>query len=406
MTSSDGSRIRAIVAVVVLLAAGVLGGHLIWSSTTVKTRPTRSASLFGPAQGRGFSGSCSGSGCSFSFNGGSFANGGSLPNGAGAGAGNSSSGSSSGPVASSITNKVDPGIVDINTNLGYEDGEAAGTGMVITPSGEVFTNNHVIVGATKITATDLGNGKTYNVRVVGYDHGHDIAVLQLENASGLKTVSLADSSSVTSGESVVTIGNAGGSGGTPAAAAGQVTGLNQSITAGDELSGTEEHLSGLIELDGDLQPGDSGGPLVNSAGEVVGMDTAASSTFEFESASGDGFAIPINEVEKIAGEIRSGTQTGTIHIGATPFLGVEIASTSSATGAELAKVIPGTPASSSSLATGDVITALGGSAVSSPSDLSDLVLSHHPGDRVQITWKTPSGSTRTAAITLSSGPPQ
>jgi S1-C subfamily serine protease len=278
--------------------------------------------------------------------------------------------------------------------------------MVITPSGEVFTNNHVIVGATKITATDLGNGKTYNVRVVGYDHGHDIAVLQLENASGLKTVSLADSSSVTSGESVVTIGNAGGSGGTPAAAAGQVTGLNQSITAGDELSGTEEHLSGLIELDGDLQPGDSGGPLVNSAGEVVGMDTAASSTFEFESASGDGFAIPINEVEKIAGEIRSGTQTGTIHIGATPFLGVEIASTSSATGAELAKVIPGTPASSSSLATGDVITALGGSAVSSPSDLSDLVLSHHPGDRVQITWKTPSGSTRTAAITLSSGPPQ
>jgi S1-C subfamily serine protease len=136
------------------------------------------------------------------------------------------------------------------------------------------------------------------------------------------------------------------------------------------------------------------------------MDTAASSTFEFESASGDGFAIPINEVEKIAGEIRSGTQTGTIHIGATPFLGVEIASTSSATGAELAKVIPGTPASSSSLATGDVITALGGSAVSSPSDLSDLVLSHHPGDRVQITWKTPSGSTQTAAITLSSGPPQ
>jgi S1-C subfamily serine protease len=406
MTSSDGSRIRAVVAVVVLLAAGVLGGHFIWGGTTTKTQPTRSR-VFGPAQGRGFSGSCGSNGCSFSFNGGSSGNG-SFGNGGtfGGGSGNSSSGSSSGPVASSITNKVDPGIVDINTNLGYEDGEAAGTGMVITSSGEVFTNNHVITGATKITATDLGNGNTYTARVVGYDHGHDIAVLQLENASGLKTVSLANSSSLTNGEHVVTIGNAGGTGGTPSAAGGQVTGLNRSITAGDELSGTEEHLSGLIELDGDLQPGDSGGPLVNSAGDVVGMDTAASSTFEFESASGDGFAIPINEVKQIASEILSGTSTGTIHIGATPFLGVEINSTSSASGAEVAEVIPGTPASRSPLADGDVITSFGGSSVSSPSDLSDLVLSHHPGDSVQITWKTSSGSTQTATITLSSGPPQ
>jgi S1-C subfamily serine protease len=385
MTSSDGSRIRAVVAVVVLLAAGVLGGHFIWGGTTTKTQPTRSR-VFGPAQGRGFSGSCGSNGCSFSFNGGSSGNG-SFGNGGtfGSGSGNSSSGSSSGPVASSITNKVDPGIVDINTNLGYEDGEAAGTGMVITSSGEVFT---------------------YTARVVGYDHGHDIAVLQLENASGLKTVSLANSSSLTNGEHVVTIGNAGGTGGTPSAAGGQVTGLNRSITAGDELSGTEEHLSGLIELDGDLQPGDSGGPLVNSAGDVVGMDTAASSTFEFESASGDGFAIPINEVKQIASEILSGTSTGTIHIGATPFLGVEINSTSSASGAEVAEVIPGTPASRSPLADGDVITSFGGSSVSSPSDLSDLVLSHHPGDSVQITWKTSSGSTQTATITLSSGPPQ
>ncbi|MGD0981523.1 MAG: trypsin-like peptidase domain-containing protein [Solirubrobacteraceae bacterium] len=396
MTPSDGSRIRPIAAVVVLLAAGVLGGHLIWSSTTVKTRPTRSASLFGPAQGRGFSGSCAGNGCSFSFNGGSFGN----------GAGNSASGSNSGNVASSITNKVDPGIVDINTNLGYDDGEAAGTGMVITASGEVFTNNHVIVGATKITATDLGNGNTYTARVVGYDHGHDIAVLQLENASGLKTVSLGNSSSLTTGQNIATIGNAGGTGGTPSAASGQVTALNQSITAGDELDGSQEHLSGLIELDGDLQPGDSGGPLVNNAGDVVGMDTAASSTFEFESSSGNGFAIPIREVEKIANEILKGTTIGTIHIGATPFLGVKINTTSSTSGADVAVVIPGTPAASTSLAQGDVITALGGTSVSSPSGLTGLVLTHHPGDSVQITWKTPSGATRTGTLKLASGPPQ
>jgi S1-C subfamily serine protease len=301
---------------------------------------------------------------------------------------------------------VDPGIVDINTDLGYQDGEAAGTGMVITSSGEVFTNNHVIVGATKITATDLGNGNTYTARVVGYDRGHDIAVLQLEGASGLKTVSLGDSSSVATGAHITTIGNAGGTGGTPAAAGGQVTAVNQSITAGDDLDGSQEHLSGLIELAGDLQPGDSGGPLVNSSGDVVGMDTAASSTFEFQSSSGQGFAIPISKVETIAREILNGTTTGMIHIGATPFLGVKINSTSSASGAAVADVISGTPAASTTLADGDVITALDGSSVGSPTDLSNLVLSHHPGDSVRITWKTAAGSTHTAAVTLASGPPQ
>jgi S1-C subfamily serine protease len=400
MTSSDGSRIRPIAAVVVLLAAGLLSGHFLWTSTA-KTTPAAKrqsgAARFPSGSGRGFSGSCtSGGGCSFNFNGGSFANGG----------GNNSAAPGGGAVPSSITNKVDPGIVDINTDLGYQDGEAAGTGMVITSSGEVFTNNHVIVGATKITATDLGNGNTYTARVVGYDRGHDIAVLQLEGASGLKTVSLGDSSSVATGAHITTIGNAGGTGGTPAAAGGQVTAVNQSITAGDDLDGSQEHLSGLIELAGDLQPGDSGGPLVNSSGDVVGMDTAASSTFEFQSSSGQGFAIPISKVETIAHEILNGTTTGMIHIGATPFLGVKINSTSSASGAAVADVISGTPAASTTLADGDVITALDGSSVGSPTDLSNLVLSHHPGDSVRITWKTAAGSTHTAAVTLASGPPQ
>lgn len=377
------------------ITAGVFSGHFLWTATAKKS-PTVKRRL-APAQfpsgaGNGFTGGCNSAGCSFHFNGGAPASG--------------SPATSSGIVPSSITNKVDPGIVDINTNLGYQDSEAAGTGMVITSSGEVFTNNHVIVGATKITATDLGNGNTYVAHVVGYDHGHDIAVLQLENASNLDTVALADSSAVTNGERIATIGNAGGTGGTPTAATGQVNGLNRSITAGDELDGSEEQLSGLIELDGDLQPGDSGGPLVNGAGEVIGMDTAASSTFEFESSSGNGFAIPINEVERIAKKILGGTTTATIHIGATPFLGVSINSTSSASGADVANVITGTPAANSPLAIGDVITALDGSTVKTPSDLTDLILRHHPGDSVQITWTTRSGSTHKASVTLASGPPQ
>src|SRR4029077_1837645 len=97
------------------------------------------------------------------------------------------------------------------------------------------TNNHVISGATKITATDVGNGQTYTARVVGYAYGHDIAVLQLEGASGLQTVSFGDAGALKVGQSVATIGNAGGAGGTPSATGGQVVALGQSITAGDEL---------------------------------------------------------------------------------------------------------------------------------------------------------------------------
>ena len=156
---------------------------------------------------------------------------------------------------------------------------------MLTSTGEILTNNHVIDGATSISVTDVGNGKTYKATVVGYDKSHDIAVLQLQGASGLKTAKIGDSSKATVGESVVAIGNAGGTGGTPSAAGGSIVALNQQITASDELGGASEQLTGLIEVNADVQPGDSGGSLVDSAGQVIGIDTAASG------ANGDPFAL-------------------------------------------------------------------------------------------------------------------
>ena len=132
-----------------------------------------------------------------------------------------------------IPSKVDPGLVDIVTNLGYQNGQAAGTGMVLTSSGEVLTNNHVIRGATQIKATDVGNGRTYTAKVVGYDETDDVAVLQLQGASGLPTVT-PSSASVGVGDKVVALGNAEGKGGTPSKAVGKVTGLGRTITASDE----------------------------------------------------------------------------------------------------------------------------------------------------------------------------
>ena len=227
-----------------------------------------------------------------------------------------------------IASKVDPGLVDINTTLGYQGDEAAGTGIVLSSNGVILTNNHVIDGATSISVTDVGNKQTYTASVVGYDRTKDIAVLQLHNASGLQTATLGNSSNASVGEDVVGIGNAGGTGGTPSAAGGTVTALNQSITASDEGDGTSEQLSGLIETNADIQPGDSGGSLVDTSGDVLGIDTAASAGFSFQSndqSSGNqGYAIPIDTALSIARAIEAGSSSSTVHIGETAFLGVEI----------------------------------------------------------------------------------
>jgi S1-C subfamily serine protease len=318
---------------------------------------------------------------------------------------------------SSIAAKVDPGLVDIDTTLGYDDEEAAGTGIVLTSNGEILTNNHVIDGATTISVTDVGNGKTYSASVVGYDTTKDVAVLQLHGASGLQTASIDTSTSTVSvGETVVGIGNAGGTGGTPSAAGGTVTALDQAITASDEGDGTSEQLTGLIETNADIQAGDSGGSLVNSAGQVIGMDTAASSGFSFQSAgesSGyQGYAIPIGEAFTLAKEIEAGDSSSTVHIGTTAFLGVEIDAAGDGYGSALssaatvAEVITDSPAQEAGLAAGDVITSVNGDAVASAQALTSLLGPHKPGDKVTIGWTDASGLAHTGTATLSSGPPQ
>src|SRR5882672_11853813 len=239
--------------------------------------------------------------------------------------------------ASQIAQRVDPALVDVVSTLGNQGASAAGTGIVLTSNGTVLTNNHVIRGATSIKVTDVGNGRTYTAKVVGYDASKDVAVIQLQNASGLTTANLGDSSSVQAGDAVTALGNAGGKGGTPSVATGAITALNQSITASDEGSGANsEQLTGLIETNADIQPGDSGGALVNSYGQVIGMNTAASSGTQFQSESGQpaaqAYAIPIDNAETIAKQVDAGQGSSTVHIGATAFLGVETDGSNSGSG--------------------------------------------------------------------------
>jgi S1-C subfamily serine protease len=332
---------------------------------------------------------------------------------------------------SAIAAKVDPGLVDVNTVLGYQSAEAAGTGIVLTSNGEILTNNHVVEGATSIKVTDIGNGKTYTASVVGYDRTQDIAVLQLQGASGLTTEALGDSAKVAVGDAVVGIGNAGGAGGTPSAASGTVTALNQSITASDGSSGSSEQLTGLIQVNANIQSGDSGGALVNSAGQVIGVDTAASQGYQFSGGGGfggqgtnpgtnpgagsgnQGYAIPINQAITLAHQIIAGTSSSTVHIGTTAFLGVGVndagqsqqgAPTGAASGAQIANTVPNGPAEAAGLQQGDVITAVNGQTIDSATALTNLMDTHHPGDKLSVTYTDTAGAQHTTTVTTIQGP--
>ena len=299
------------------------------------------------------------------------------------------------------------------STLRYQGGTAAGTGLVLTSTGEVLTNNHVIEGATSITVTDVGNGRTYRAAVVGYDSKDDIAVLQLQRASGLKTVTLGSSSTVKIGDKVVGIGN-GGRGGRPSAVAGAVTALGQTITASDEVSGTTEQLTGAIRTNANIQAGDSCGPLVNSHGQVSGIDTAASSHYQLPSGrtQTQSFAIAINKAVSIGRQIESGRSSATMHIGATAFLGVELSSglrgglpgSQAGSGVTIAGVTSGSPAARAGLQAGDEIVSVSSHAVTSSSGIQSAPEGYHPGDKISISWLDQAGQTNTAALVLAAGP--
>ena len=170
---------------------------------------------------------------------------------------------------------------------------------MLTGSGEILTNDHVINGAEGISATDVGNGQTYTAQVVGTDQLGDLAVLQLEGAAGLQPATLGDSNSIYSGEGVVAVGNALGTGGTPSYAGGTVTAVRRHIVEQDAADGWDVALDGVVETNAQVLPGDSGGPLVDSNGDVIGLDTAI-----LDSAPG-GFAIPIDEAQLVAQEIEN-----------------------------------------------------------------------------------------------------
>jgi S1-C subfamily serine protease len=277
--------------------------------------------------------------------------------------------------------------------------------MILTADGEVLTNNHVIEGATSITATSVTTGERYAVTVMGTDPTEDVALIKLTGAHGLTPITVGDASKVSIGDPVVAIGNAGGLGGTPAVATGYVTALQQSITASDASGANPQRLTGLIETDAAIRPGDSGGPLANTKAQVVGMDTAATINGGFGGATNRGYAIPIQRALSIAHEIEAGHGSATVHIGTRGMIGVQVSALSTGGGATVEAVTSGSPAQRAGIREGDTITEIDGHPVTTSDSLGTLIKAHAAGDQVTVSWTGSDGSQHSARVTLVAGPP-
>jgi S1-C subfamily serine protease len=326
----------------------------------------------------------------------------------GTGTGGGDTGANGSPGASADPNavaaKVTPGIVNINVTLG-SNGGAAGTGMVITSTGEVLTNNHVIDGETSMTVELPSSGKTYTAHVLGYDLTEDVALVQIDGGGTFQTVSIGNSSTVNIGDAVVALGNALGRNVAPTVTTGQVTNLNRTITASDQSGADVETVTGLIEVSAQIQPGDSGGPLTNSNGTVIGMDTAAQSSGQFsQQGSTIAYAIPISKAMSIVKQIQSGQSTDNVRVGSTRAL-LGVGGRTGQGGVQVAQVQSGSAAANAGITIGSIITALNGTAIDTNSALRHAIVQHNPGTSVSVTWTDTSGQSHTAQVTLGTGPP-
>jgi S1-C subfamily serine protease len=307
---------------------------------------------------------------------------------------------------SSIAAKLNPAIVDINTVIGSSS--AAGTGMIITSSGEVLTNHHVVVGSSSIKVTISGRSQPYTAHVIGVDASADIALIQIEGVSGLPTVKFGKSSGLSVGDSVVALGNALGAGGTPHVTQGTITALDQSITAG-EGGNQSEQLSGMIESDAVIYPGDSGGPLVNASGQVIGMITAGQPQGFRSSASDIGYAIPSDTALGVINRLRAHELSSDLVYTQVGYLGVSVQTLDASIAAQLglsltsgvlvSGVVAGSPADGAGLSRYSVITNIGGTNVDTTDTLGSAIKAHQPGDQVSLTWVAQDGS-HTSNVTL------
>ena len=295
-----------------------------------------------------------------------------------------------------IANKVSKSVVSIVTSTTTKNffgqdysSSAAGTGIIATADGYVLTNKHVINGANKVTVI-LDDGTTYeNVSVVAVDPLDDVAYLKINDVSDLTPATLGDSKTIQVGQQVIAIGNALGEY-QNTVTAGIISGTGRSVTASDGTGYNVETLTDMIQTDAAINSGNSGGPLVNAAGEVIGINTATSST-----AENMGFAIPISSVKGMLAQlIETGkaerSYLGVYTVQITPEIAKAYNLPVSAgeylySSASYSAIISDSPAAKAGLKDKDIVTAVNGVKIGTSGTLSDLIGEYKPGDTVQLT---------------------
>lgn len=306
----------------------------------------------------------------------------------------------------SLVNTVEKSIVSIDVKgQGTED---QGTGMIISASGYVVTNNHVIAAAAQggsITITQTGTTKAVPATLIGTNPIDDVALLRISQGSHWPHVIFGNSNKLQVGDAVVAIGNALGlAAGTPTVTSGIVSALGRTVSAA--TSNSSETLNNMIQTDAAINPGNSGGPLLDANGDVIGMDTAVAGTLpDGSSAQNIGFAIPVATIESDLARLKGG-QSVQSH-GA--FIGVEISTLTAALQAEygysesagvvVMSVIGGTGAAAAGMQQGDVITKINNTPVASDQDVASVVSALRPGDVIHVTFMRGS-NTKHVDITL------
>ena len=253
--------------------------------------------------------------------------------------------------------------------------QGAGSGFFISQDGFIVTNNHVVADATEIKVK-MSDGRELPARLIGRDQGTDLAVIKVEDVSGLTVAELGDSSQVRVGDTVIAMGSPQGLNGT--VTSGIVSALNRPVKLAGEGTDTDG-VADAIQTDASINPGNSGGPLVDVRGAVIGINTVIYSVSG--GSQGLGFAIPINMAKDIAEQLIAGEQPVHPDIG----IAARTAANGAVTGAEVATVVPDGPADAAGIREGDVITAVGERSVGSADELTVAIWGVPVGETVRVT---------------------
>jgi putative serine protease PepD len=293
---------------------------------------------------------------------------------------------------SQIVQNVKPSVVSIKAE--GSSGSGTGSGFIYREDGYIVTNNHVAAPAInggKLTVY-LEDKTSFEAKLVGRNASYDLAVLKID-ATGLKPVNIGDSNAINVGDLTVAFGSPLGLTGT--VTSGIVSAINRPVTAG---GADDQSFISAIQTDAAINPGNSGGPLVNGQGQVIGVNSAIA-TLGNGTQSGSiglGFAIPINQAQRVITEIiESGKST-------TPIAGISIDSTYDGVGAKIAEVVADGPAASTDLKVGDIVTKINGEAVEDSTELIVAIRRNNPGDTIVLIVKNSAGNEREVSVVLGS----